>query len=191
MLSGRCSHFSIAMTTPTTPGGGCIYLAEMQQLPTDVKHEFEKGNFVVKGSSQRFNQVDPDHSQEWLNGIGKKGGGIIGITKTISALSRWALSYNLKACIAAQTREMYLVGHDQMTRNETMPARMKRDTEDESKLVSVLRRFRVFATESPSHVLRNIATTDLATTEIQQSLCNAPDIGPRKAFKVCDRMTDR
>ncbi len=45
-----------------------------------------KGNFVVKRSARKFNQVDPDQAQEWLNGVGKKGGGIVGITKTTSAL---------------------------------------------------------------------------------------------------------
>jgi len=67
---------------------GVIYLNEMNQLPQEVKEEFEAGNFVVKCSPHRFNQVDPDQSQEWLNGVGKKAGGIISITKTTSALCR-------------------------------------------------------------------------------------------------------
>ena len=71
---------------------GAIYIAEMQQLPAGVEAEFQLGNFVVKRSAQRFSQVDPDQSQEWLNGTGKKGGGIVGITKTPTALSRWAVS---------------------------------------------------------------------------------------------------
>ena len=50
---------------------GTIYLNEMHQLPEPVKLEFMSGNFVVKGSESLFNQVDPDQSQEWLNGIGK------------------------------------------------------------------------------------------------------------------------
>jgi len=67
---------------------GTIYLNEIHQLPGAVKQEFEAGNFVVKCSAHRFNQVSPDHAQEWLNGLGNKGGGIIRITKTTSALSR-------------------------------------------------------------------------------------------------------
>ena len=51
---------------------GCVYLSEMHQLPSEVEEEFQLGNFVVKGSDQSFNQVDPDHSLEWLNGVGKK-----------------------------------------------------------------------------------------------------------------------
>ena len=79
---------------------GAIYLKEMNHLPPEVLQEFQNGNFVVKESQRRFNQVDPDHSQEWLNGTGKKSGGIVGITRTITALSRWALSFNLRSYIS-------------------------------------------------------------------------------------------
>ena len=67
---------------------GSVFIAETRQLPMEVLHEFKKGNFVVKWSEGTFNQVSADHSLEWLNGIGKRGGGIVGITKTSSALSR-------------------------------------------------------------------------------------------------------
>ncbi|CAH3018507.1 unnamed protein product [Porites evermanni] len=56
---------------------GAVYLAEMKQLPAEVQAEFDNGNWVVKGSPRRFNQVDPDQGQEWLNGTGKRGGGIL------------------------------------------------------------------------------------------------------------------
>ena len=78
-----------------------------------VYREFEAGNFVVKGSHRSFSQVSPDQAQEWLNGTGKKGGGIVGITKTKSALSHWALSYNLRSQIAAETRELLHVNLDE------------------------------------------------------------------------------
>ena len=31
-----------------------------------------KGNWVVKFSQNGFNQVDPDHAQEWLNGTAER-----------------------------------------------------------------------------------------------------------------------
>ncbi len=96
----RYDHYNYARWGP-------VYLTEMHQLPTAVLSEFEKGNFVVKRSVRKFNQVDPDQAQEWLNGVGKKGGGIVGITKTSSALCRWTLSYNLRSHIAAATYAMY------------------------------------------------------------------------------------
>ena len=63
-----------------------MYLVEMHQLPEPVLSEFKRGSFVVKRSAHKFSQVDPDQAMEWINVTGKKGGGIIGITKTISAL---------------------------------------------------------------------------------------------------------
>jgi hypothetical protein len=71
----------------------------MNQLPAGVLSEFEEGNFVVKRATHKFNKVDPDQAQEWINGTGKKGDGIVGITKTASALSILTLSYNLRSSI--------------------------------------------------------------------------------------------
>ena len=61
----------------------------MTQLLAEVQAEFDNGNWVVKCSPRRFNQVDPDQGQEWLNGTGKRGRGIVGITRTTAALCRW------------------------------------------------------------------------------------------------------
>lgn len=157
---------------------GSIYLAEMEQIPEPVLAEFLDGNFVVKETKGRFNQVDPDHSQEWLNATGKKGGGIVGITKTPSALNRWALSYNLRAQIAAQTRELLHCPHqDEYIHNESTFSRKKRDELDEGKLVDTFRRFELFSSNTATSSLQNVANKDLATTEIAQSLLNAEHLG--------------
>ena len=83
---------------------GAVYVADMKQLPEAVLSEFREGNFVVKRSARALNQVDPDQAMEWINGTGKRGGGIVGITKTVSALYRWTLSYNLRSDIAAESQ---------------------------------------------------------------------------------------
>jgi hypothetical protein len=75
---------------------GAVYIADTTQLPAEILQEFRAGNFVVKQSNAKYNYVDPDQSQEWLNATGKKGGGIVGITRTATELSRWSLSYNLR-----------------------------------------------------------------------------------------------
>ena len=156
---------------------GVIYTAEMHQLPTDVLEEFKKGNFVVKRSSAKFNQVSPDQAQEWLNATGKKGGGIVGITKTPSALSRWALSYNLRSHIAAQTSAMFHVHHDDgLIHKETARERQKQDNEAENALHSTLQKFGVFSSQT-NETLQNVATKDLATPEIEQSLVQARSLG--------------
>ena len=137
---------------------GTIYLNEMHQLPSEVKEEFSKGNFVVKRVKQSFNQVDPDQSQEWLNGTGKKGGGIIGITKTPTALSRWALSYNLCSHMASGTKEVYNMQTDDVyVHNEASTGRQRQDSADEDKLFTTFVALNMFSQEAPDY-LQNIAT---------------------------------
>ena len=70
---------------------GTVYLAEMSTLPPEVLLEFQEGNFVVKRTERRFNQVSADQSTEWLNVTGKKSSGLVGITRINSALNRWTL----------------------------------------------------------------------------------------------------
>jgi hypothetical protein len=156
----------------------------MKQLPAEVQAEFECGNWVVKGSSRKFNQVDPDQAQEWLNGTGKRGGGIVGITRTPSALFRWTLSYSLRALIGAETRKMYdLDNDDHMTYNESKPSRKRRDGEDEKKVKEFMQESKVFDVRQQEAVLdklQNIVTKDVATAEIQESLLNAPGLGREK-----------
>jgi hypothetical protein len=157
---------------------GPVYIADMHNLPAVVLEEFKQGNFVVKRSKRKFNQVDPDQAQEWLNGTGKRGGGIVGITKTSSALNRWALSYNLRSHIAADTREMFSIyPKDVLSHNEAKPSRQNRDNSDENTLLSILRRFQLFAPTSHPTILQNIATKDLATDKIQRSLLDAKALG--------------
>ena len=161
---------------------GPIYLAQMKQLPPEVQAEFENGNWVVKGSSRKFNQVDPDQALEWLNGTGKRGGGIVGITRTPSALFRWTLSYTFRGHIAAQTRKMFhLKYEDEMAYNESSPSRIRRDSSDEQKIMELFHQSKVFASilegVVPLDILHNIVTKDVATEEIQKSLLNASTLG--------------
>lgn len=156
---------------------GTIYLNEMHQLPQPVKREFEAGNFVVKRSLHHFSQVDPDHSQEWLGCIGKKGGGIVGITKTSSALSRWALSFNLRSHLAQDTKVAFGQGpDDDYICNEMANSRMKRDNADEDALLAVLQRFGLFSAIL-SQTLQNIANKDVVMLEIEKELLTVPQNG--------------
>ena len=119
----------------------------MKSLPQEVYREFEAGNFVVKGSDRSFSQVSPDQAQEWLNGTGKKGGAIVGITKTKSALSRWALSHNVRSQIATETRELLHVNLDESIHNECTPGRQERDNNDEKSFVLIMKRTATSVTE--------------------------------------------
>lgn len=100
----------------------------------------------MKGS-QQFNQVDPDQGQEWLDGTGKKGGEIVGITKTTAVLCRWTLSYNLQAHIAVFT------------------------------LLCQANVFNVNKQAMIPERLQNMVTKDMATTQVEESLLKANSLG--------------
>ena len=113
-----------------------VYLAEMLTLPPEVLLEFQEGNFVVKRTERRFNQVSADQSTEWLNATGKKSGGLDRITRITSALNRWTLSYNLITVITSQTTAMLdLTAEADDEYNECTKRRMENDDSDEQKLV--------------------------------------------------------
>ena len=147
---------------------GPVYLVEIHHLPEPVISEFKRGNFVVKRFAHKFSQVDPGQAMEWINGTGKKGGDIIGITMTTSALCRWTLSFNLKSHITELTHEMYSLYHGRTDRhNEATKSRQKRDKDDESSLMSTFLGFSVFSSVSHPATLQNLVTKDLATEVIQ------------------------
>ncbi|CAM2117600.1 unnamed protein product [Caretta caretta] len=108
----------------------------MCHLPAEVLKAFQQGNVVVKRSCQKFNQVVPDQSQEWLTGTGNRGDGIVGITKTHSAHRRWALFYDLRLHITADTSSMFHIGlDDQLIHNESRKAKKQRVSEGEDALL--------------------------------------------------------
>ena len=91
---------------------GVIYPAQTNQHPVEIIQQFQQGNSVVMGSDGRFNQVDPDHSQDWLNGTRKRAGGIVGITQKHSQpLSRWALSCNVGLRLQPQQGRLLISSH--------------------------------------------------------------------------------
>ena len=166
---------------------GPVYLVE---LPEPVLNEFQKGNFVVKRSPKSFSQVDPDQAMEWVNGTSKRRGGIIGITKTASALSRWTLSFNLRSHIAERTHQLYRLPHGSTDHhNEATKSRQTRDNDDENSLLTTLRGYNVFSSASNPNRLQSIATKDLATELIQDSLLHAKEFGLKEVEKFAqDRL---
>ena len=70
-----------------------------------------------------------------------------------------------------------------------MPSRQQRDNTDEKSLLSVFQRFEVFAPDVHPTVLQNIATKDLASEKIQESLLNARKLGQQQLEEfVNDRL---
>ena len=148
---------------------GGLYLAEMSVLPPEVLHEFQEGSFIVKRTDRRFNQVSADQCTEWLDAIGKKNGGLVGITRVSSALSRWTLSYNLRTVIASQTTAMLRLTTDdedgEHTHNKCTKGRMEKDDIDEGNIVVSLKLYGVF--QDGGDTLKNLIDKDVVTPEIK------------------------
>lgn len=149
----------------------------MSQLPSEVEAEFLAGNFVVKWTSRCFSEVDPDHALEWLNCVGKESGGIVGITKTPSALSRWALSYNLRSMMSASTLELLGMSSAAEYRHhsEESAARRMKDGDAETRLKSSLQKYCVLPMEDVELV--KMTTKEKCPEEVGKALLGAKMTG--------------
>ena len=88
---------------------------------------------------------------------------------------KWYLSYNKISFIADQTYSIFGLKMDKLVTKETTDARKSRDNTDEDAILSQLESFNIFGESSST--LINIATRDIATIEIQESLLNAEKNG--------------
>ena len=65
---------------------GCVFLADMRQLEIttpEVFAGFQSGDFTVKETNQRFNQVPDDQGLEHVNKMGRVAGDLVGITRSV------------------------------------------------------------------------------------------------------------
>ena len=111
--------------------------------------------------------------------ICKKSSGIIGITKTVSALTRWSLSFTLRAKVCEDTQQLFGLTHDQSLKHkESGKSRMQKDLKDEENIVETLRKYKFLNEDQCNReVLENIITKDQSTTDITESLLQAKSIG--------------
>ena len=70
-----------------------------------------------------------------------------------------------------------VVQDDTFSRNESTRGRIVCDVKDEQSLISVLEQHNVFLATSYPETLYSIATKDLATDKIQDSLLNVKGLG--------------
>ena len=161
----------------------------MAKLPPDIMREFQQGNSVVMHTNRRFNQVSPDHITEWLSVTGKKSGGLVGITKVASSLSRWTLSYNLRTLISSHTKQMFHVtmdGDDDVyTHTERTNGRGIKDDGDEARMATYLKQHGVF--HNKVDTLQNIINNDLVTVSIEESLLGAECLGKKKLNEFVEK----
>lgn len=154
-----------------------VYIADMNQLPPEVEAGFRSGDFAVLRSKKKFCQVDPDHAQEWVVGTCKDAsGGILGITKDVRTLQRWALSLHWRSNISEQTYNLFKKAPSETCHKEETRGRRARDAHDENSILQVMETYNL-ATVNESNVLNNVATKDVATAKISDALLTAKQRG--------------
>ncbi|MES9882793.1 MAG: hypothetical protein ABW185_18145 [Sedimenticola sp.] len=161
---------------------GSVYLADMHQLELthpEVYTEFRSGNFVVKQTRQKFNQLSTDQALEHVNKVSKMAGGLIGITREDSARDRWCLTFNQRSKVTSDTYEMLGV-HNVDDRDEECSvwenkeahtSRLARDEKDVQHIVQQFERFHVFTQQSACLVC--LSTRDVVPEDITSALLNA------------------
>ena len=159
---------------------GVIFLADMKMLPQtapEVQQAFESGDFVIKATASTFNQIPDDQALEHVNKSGKVAGGLVGITRTDSARDRWCLTYNERAKLSEDTKEMFNVLERECTSAKDLgKARMRQDAEDVAKLEAQFTKYKVFRCTSDLVV---VTTGDVASNAIKQDLLGIKEIGKK------------
>ena len=177
---------------------GPVYLAEMKNLENtapEVYAEFMNGNFVVKRSKRRFNQVPADQATEWINKTCKMQNGIIGITRNDQARDRFCVTWSERSQISEDTRHLFGLKDDEeefsFTRFDSLASRRVRDADDVAKLFQQLNKYDVFRVHAPlldpafaeddgmaiDIPLVSLATKDIAPSDVISDLLMAEDRG--------------
>ena len=154
-----------------------VYLADMHRLPETapaVYEQFAIGNFAVKGSKGRFNQVWSDLKLEQsLNRYSKTSGCLIGITGNQNAVDRWHITGGDLAKVLENIRHMCGLSN---VHKEAGQSRLQRDEKDMQKLANHILSFcNPFTVTGPQIV--NIVTGVVANTDVTSSLLSATSRG--------------
>ena len=138
------------MTTSTVLAGDQYTLQkDLQTSAPELNREFDNGDFVIKRSKGRFNQVPADQATEWQSRTCKI---IVGITRNDTANDRFCIPWAEHSKFSYKTKSLYGVEKENdetiSTRKDALPSRMTHDIEAVEKLVELFKRFNVFKTQS-------------------------------------------
>ena len=177
---------------------GPVYLADMKLLEVtapEVYAEFMQGNFVVKSTKRRFNQVPADQATEWINKPCKMLNGSIGITRNDQTRDKLCVNWAERSRISQYTRYLFNLEDEEeettFTRSDSLPSQMKRDADDVKKLITQLTRLDVFRVNtalreeedgdmesiSGDIPLLSVASKDSAPTDVVSDLLRAEERG--------------
>ena len=161
--------------------GVTLYLQDMIQLPSEVKHDMKRGMLSVKRTEGKFNAVSPDLALEQTqNRSSAVTGGLIGITKNEDAMQRWVLLYPFKNSIHEALSSYLGIQADSTSdikyHNEWTQPRINKDEKD---IQNIIKYFNACnpCNDNENCVLRNIYTGQLADESSSQCLLNIVENG--------------
>ncbi|KAG1648498.1 hypothetical protein GQR58_029779 [Nymphon striatum] len=149
---------------------GTVYPSDMYQLATTapvVFDEFEKGNFVVKESDGKFNQVSADLALEHVTRLAEDTRTMFGIQPSGPSTTKAEPEHK-----------------------ESGKKRMKKDEADVLHLVNQFTRFKVFDRNESERIC--ISTNDVAPPDVAKDLLHAESNGKKvvETF-INERLTDK
>ena len=155
---------------------GTVYAPDMDKLQHTapmVYAEFSDGNFVIKGSDQRFIQVSTALALEYVNQMCNVSGGLSSITRTKTALDRWMLTCTDRARLSQDVRDlMGLTKINESHHKELNPSRMRRYECDVSKLMHQMQQFDPFGREEQQLICIS-SINDVAPDTVRQDTLTA------------------
>ena len=150
----------------------------MRRLPEVVQRAFTNGDFTAKLEHGRFNNVWIDYTLETTENKALKGsGGVAGLTLRGQVLSRWFLARPITSAYAiTYHNEVLPSSHEGNIERESVQNRWNEDIE---KMSTVFNNSFIdpFDLLDPPTGLVNIATSAVASADVQTSMLNALDTG--------------
>ena len=158
-----------------------LYLAEMASLPTtdpDINSEFLSGNWVVnKNQNVPFCALGADHGLEHINRSMTVNGGLVGITLTPAARSKFFLIAPAMSRLAEQAKEMAGVSSKKQTRHHCHNAAvLMRENKNINILINTVETFTNPFTDEGND-LYNLVTKVVMPEKIKNDLCKQAVIG--------------
>ena len=89
--------------------------------------------------------------------------------------------------MSAQTRYMFGIEDDKLIHIEERIGRNIRDNKDEDNLFELLKNFNVFSSSEGEKDLKNMATKDLSTESMKESLLNANNLGQEQLERFVEK----
>ena len=165
---------------------GLVYIKLLEMTAPQVYAEFMQGNFVVKRTKRRFNQVPADQATEWINKPCKMQNGIIGITRNAQSRDKLCVTWAERSRISQDTRYLFNLEDEEeeatFTRSDSLLPQMKRDADDVKKLFRVNTALREEEDGDMDSIsgdipLLSLASKDSAPTDVVSDLLRAEERG--------------